>query len=282
MPEILQKRILRRPDVFYYRVAAPLISRKAQPGQFVIIRLHEHGERIPLSLADICPEDGTISLVVMAVGKTTTEMSLLKEGDSIRDLCGPLGKPTPVRYYGRVVLVGGGFGIAPLYPIGRAMKEKGNDVITIQGARSSDLIIYRMEMMSVSDRLIITTDDGSEGLKGRVTDALRILLDEEGADLVMAVGPAVMMKAVSELTRSYGVKTVVSLNPIMVDGTGMCGGCRVLVDGKTRFVCVDGPEFDGHRVDWDTLMLRQKTYREEERLSFEEWKKRHPHVMVEG
>ncbi len=282
MPEILQKRILRRPDVFYYRVAAPLISRKAQPGQFVIIRLHEHGERIPLSLADICPEDGTISLVVMAVGKTTTEMSLLKEGDSIRDLCGPLGKPTPVRYYGRVVLVGGGFGIAPLYPIGRAMKEKGNDVITIQGARSSDLIIYRMEMMSVSDRLIITTDDGSEGLKGRVTDALRILLDEEGADLVMAVGPAVMMKAVSELTRSYGIKTVVSLNPIMVDGTGMCGGCRVLVDGKTRFVCVDGPEFDGHRVDWDTLMLRQKTYREEERLSFEEWKKRHPHVMVEG
>ncbi|HHN64383.1 MAG TPA: sulfide/dihydroorotate dehydrogenase-like FAD/NAD-binding protein [Nitrospirae bacterium] len=282
MPEILQKRILRRPDVFYYRVAAPLISRKAQPGQFVIIRLHEHGERIPLSLADICPEDGTISLVVMAVGKTTTEMSLLKEGDSIRDLCGPLGKPTPVRYYGRVVLVGGGFGIAPLYPIGRAMKEKGNDVITIQGARSSDLIIYRMEMMSVSDRLIITTDDGSEGLKGRVTDALRILLDEEGADLVMAVGPAVMMKAVSGLTRSYGVKTVVSLNPIMVDGTGMCGGCRVLVDGKTRFVCVDGPEFDGHRVDWDTLMLRQKTYREEERLSFEEWKKRHPHVMVEG
>ncbi len=218
----------------------------------------------------------------MAVGKTTTEMSLLKEGDSIRDLCGPLGKPTPVRYYGRVVLVGGGFGIAPLYPIGRAMKEKGNEVITIQGARSSDLIIYRMEMMSVSDRLIITTDDGSEGLKGRVTDALRILLDEEGADLVMAVGPAVMMKAVSGLTRSYGVKTVVSLNPIMVDGTGMCGGCRVLVDGKTRFVCVDGPEFDGHRVDWDTLMLRQKTYREEERLSFEEWKKRHPHVMVEG
>ncbi len=282
MPEILQKRILRRPDVFYYRIAAPLISRKAQPGQFVIIRLHEHGERIPLSLADICPEDGTISLVVMAVGKTTTEMSLLKEGDSIRDLCGPLGKPTPVRYYGRVVLVGGGFGIAPLYPIGRAMKEKGNEVITIQGARSSDLIIYRMEMMSVSDRLIITTDDGSEGLKGRVTDALRILLDEEGADLVMAVGPAVMMKAVSGLTRSYGVKTVVSLNPIMVDGTGMCGGCRVLVDGKTRFVCVDGPEFDGHRVDWDTLMLRQKTYREEERLSFEEWKKRHPHVMVEG
>ncbi len=282
MPEILQKRILRRPDVFYYRIAAPLISRKAQPGQFVIIRLHEHGERIPLSLADICPEDGTISLVVMAVGKTTTEMSLLKEGDSIRDLCGPLGKPTPVRYYGRIVLVGGGFGIAPLYPIGRAMKEKGNEVITIQGARSSDLIIYRMEMMSVSDRLIITTDDGSEGLKGRVTDALRILLDEEGADLVMAVGPAVMMKAVSGLTRSYGVKTVVSLNPIMVDGTGMCGGCRVLVDGKTRFVCVDGPEFDGHRVDWDTLMLRQKTYREEERLSFEEWKKRHPHVMVEG
>lgn len=282
MPRILKKKLLRKPDVFYYKIDAPLISSKARPGQFVMVRIHEHGERIPLSLADINPDEGTISLVVMAVGKTTTEMSFLREGDEISDLCGPLGRPTPVKNYGKVVLVGGGFGVAPLYPIGRKMKDFGNEIITVMGARSRDLLIYRDEMLSISDHLVITTDDGSEGLKGRVTDALKILFDTEVADLVMAVGPAIMMKYVSEITRTYGIKTIVSLNPIMVDGTGMCGGCRVVVDGRTRFACVDGPDFDGHKVDWDTLIRRQAMYREEERISFEEWKKRHPHVMVEG
>ena len=282
MPRILKKKLLRKPDVFYYKIDAPLISSKAQPGQFVMVRIHEHGERIPLSLADISPDEGTISLVVMAVGKTTTEMSLLREGDEISDLCGPLGRPTPVKHYGKVVLVGGGFGVAPLYPIGRKMKAFGNEITTVMGARSRDLLIYREEMMSISDHLVITTDDGSEGLKGRVTDALKIIFDTEVPDLVMAVGPAIMMKYVSEITRTWGIKTIVSLNPIMVDGTGMCGGCRVLVDGRTHFACVDGPDFDGHRVDWDTLIRRQAMYKEEERLSFEEWKKRHPHVMVEG
>jgi len=279
MAKILEKRLIRKPDVFYYRIDAPLISRKAKPGQFVIIRLNEKGERIPLSLADIDSEGGTISLIVMAVGKTSTEMSLLNAGDEILDLCGPLGEPTHISKVGRVVLVGGGFGTAPLYPIARAFKEAGNEVVTIMGARSGDLLIYEDEMKLVSDKLVITTDDGSKGLKGLVTDALKTELEEKPAGLVMAVGPAVMMKFVCRTTESFGVRTVVSLNPIMIDGTGMCGGCRVSVGGEIRFACTDGPEFDGHQVDWDILMSRQKTYLNEEKESFEEWKKRHSHVL---
>jgi len=279
MAKILEKRLIRKPDVFYYRIDAPLISRKAKPGQFVIIRLNEKGERIPLSLADIDSEGGTISLIVMAVGKTSTEMSLLNAGDEILDLCGPLGEPTHISKVGRVVLVGGGFGTAPLYPIARAFKEAGNEVVTIMGARSGDLLIYEDEMKLVSDKLVITTDDGSKGLKGLVTDALKTELEEKPAGLVMAVGPAVMMKFVCRTTEPFGVRTVVSLNPIMIDGTGMCGGCRVSVGGEIRFACTDGPEFDGHQVDWDILMSRQKTYLTEEKESFEEWKKRHSHVL---
>ncbi len=279
MAKILEKRLIRQPDVFYYKIAAPLVSRKASPGQFVIIRLHDKGERIPLSLADINPAEGTISLIVMAVGKTTSELSGYEAGEEILDLCGPLGMPTHIEQTGRVVLVGGGFGVAPLYPIARAFKAAGNRVTVIMGARSSDLLIYEQEMLGVSDRVLVTTDDGSKGIKGIVTTALAQELESGGADLVMAVGPAIMMKFVAETTRPLGIKTMVSLNPIMVDGTGMCGGCRVSVGGVTRFACIDGPEFDGHAVDWDLLMNRQRTYKQEEKESFEMWKQRHERML---
>lgn len=282
MATIIEKRIIRRPDVFYYRLSAPLISKKARPGQFVIIRLHEKGERIPLSLADINPEEGTISLIVMAVGKTTSEMSTLGEGDDILDLCGPLGQPTDIEKVGKVVLVGGGFGAAPLYPIARSFKAAGNEVVMVMGARSKDLLIYEKEFSALCDRVLTTTDDGSRGLKGNVTTALEKELRQGGADLVMAVGPAVMMKAVCSSTAPFGVKTVVSLNTIMIDGTGMCGGCRVPLKGRTKFACADGPDFDGHEVDWDTLINRQRKYQREERESFESWKKRHSHAINEG
>jgi ferredoxin/flavodoxin---NADP+ reductase len=282
MATILEKKLLRKPDVFYYKLAAPLISKKAAPGQFIIIRLHENGERIPLSLADINPAEGTISLIVMAVGKTTTEMSLLKTGDKVLDLCGPLGNPTHVDKVGKVVLVGGGFGVAPLYPIARAFKRAGNEVVCIMGARSKDLLLYEREMEEMCSRVIVSTDDGSKGMKGLVTTALKNELEQnEGTGLVLTVGPAIMMKGVSDTTRSFGVKTMVSLNPIMVDGTGMCGGCRVTVGNETLFACTDGPEFDGHRVDWDVLMNRQKKYAPEQKESFETWRKRHAGALCE-
>jgi NAD(P)H-flavin reductase len=279
MAKILEKRLIRSPDVYYYKIAAPLISRKAQPGQFVIIRLHEKRERIPLSLADIDPVAGTISLIVMAVGKTTTELSGSSVGDEILDLCGPLGMPTHIEKVGNVVLVGGGFGVAPLYPIARAFKAAGNSVTLIMGARSKDLLIYEQEMRLVCDKVLVTTDDGSKGVKGVVTTALKQELETHGAGLVMTVGPAIMMKFVCEATRPFGVRTMVSLNPIMIDGTGMCGGCRVSVGGQTKFACTDGPEFDGHVVDWDVLMNRQKAYRNEEQESFEAWKQRHERML---
>lgn len=279
MAKILEKRLIRNPDVFYYKLEAPLISKKARPGQFVIIRLHERGERIPISLADINPEEGTISLIVMAVGKTTCEMAAFEQGDNILDLCGPLGQPTHIEKYGKVILVGGGFGVAPLYPIGREFKSAGNKVTAIIGARSKDLLIYEKEMAEVSNKLLITTNDGSKGMKGLVTAALQKELEEEKTDLVMAVGPAIMMKFVCETTKPFGVKTIVSLNSIMIDGTGMCGGCRVPVSGQAKFACADGPDFDGHMVDWDILMNRQKTYLDEEKESFEQWKKRHEKML---
>ena len=279
MALILEKRQIRKPDVFYFKVEAPLISQKARPGQFVMVRLHDRGERIPLSLADIDPEGGTISLIVMAVGKTTNEMVLLGQGDSILDLCGPLGKPTEIEKVGRVIIVGGGFGVAPLYPIARAFKAAGNEVLVIMGARSRDLLIYEEEMQRAADAVIVTTDDGSRGIKGLVTDVLVKELTCRPAGLVVSVGPAIMMRFVSEATRPFGVRTMVSLNPIMVDGTGMCGGCRVTVGGKTMFACVDGPEFDGHQVDWIALMNRQRSYIAEERESFEAWKRRHEQML---
>jgi ferredoxin--NADP+ reductase len=280
MAKILEKKLIRKPDVFYFKIEAPLLSRKARPGQFVIVRLNKEGERIPLSLADINPDEGTISLIVMVVGKTSGDMALLETGDEILDLCGPLGQPTHMIKGGRVILVGGGFGIAPLFPIARAFKAEGNEVVAIMGARSKDLLIYEDEMQSVCDKVLITTDDGSRGMKGVVTTALENEIRENGADLVLAVGPAIMMKFVSLSTKPLKVKTLVSLNPIMVDGTGMCGGCRVDIGGKTMFACTDGPDFDGHQVNWDLLMGRQSTYQDEEKLSFDEWKKRHSDMLA--
>ena len=281
MPKILEKKLIRKPDVFYFKVEAPLISQKAQPGQFVIVRPSEQGERIPLSLADINPEDGSISLIIMVIGKTSGELSLLDVGDNILDVCGPLGEPTHVDNFGKVVLVGGGFGVAPLYPIAKAMKAAGNSVVTVMGARNEHLLIYEKEMADVCDKVIVTTDDGSKGHKGLVTEALTKEIEDNGCDLALAVGPSIMMKFVSLATKPYGIKTMVSLNPIMVDGTGMCGGCRVSIGGKNMFACTDGPEFDGHEVDWDLLFQRQKTYLPEEAVSFDEWKSRHPNALSE-
>ncbi|MDI6715648.1 MAG: sulfide/dihydroorotate dehydrogenase-like FAD/NAD-binding protein [Actinomycetota bacterium] len=267
---ILEKKTF-RSDLFFFVVDAPEIAKKAQAGQFVIIRVDEIGERIPLSLADINPEKGTISLIVMTVGVTSTKLSKLNVGDEISDIAGPMGHKTPIENYGRVILVGGGFGAAPLYPIARAMKQAGNTVISIIGARTADLLIYEKELGEFSDQVLVSTDDGSKGVKGLVTDVLKADIEANGADLVMAVGPAIMMKFVSLTTKPYNVKTLVSLNPIMVDGTGMCGACRVSVGGKTMFGCTDGPDFDGHLVDWELLMSRQRTYLPEEKAAMERY-----------
>ncbi len=251
-------------------IQAPYIARKRKPGNFIMVRLHDHGERIPLTIADSDPEAGTITMIVQAIGKTTKELCALSAGDSILDVVGPLGNPTPIELHGAVACVGGGVGTAELYPIARALKAAGNTVHTIIGARSRDLIILEKEMAAVSDAVFVTTDDGSYARKGFVTDQLKDLLD--GPLLIRAVyaiGPLPMMKAVANLTRPYGVHTLVSLNTIMVDGTGMCGGCRVTVDGNMKFACVDGPEFDGHRVDFDELMMRNRTYVDLEKASDE-------------
>lgn len=279
MAIIIEKRLIRPPALFYYKVSAPLISRKAQPGQFVIIRLHEKGERIPLSLADISPAEGTISVIVMAVGKTTAELSHYQAGDDILDLCGPLGMPTHIQKYGKVLLVGGGFGVAPLHLMARAFRAAGNAVTIVMGAQSKDHLIYEQEMRQVCERVLVTTYDGSKGMKGIVTMALKQELEANGADLVMTVGPTAIMKSVCEITKPFGVRTMVSLHPIMVDGMGMCGGCRVFVDGKMKFACIDGPEFNGHEVDWDQLMNSQRTYKREEKESFEVWKTRHERML---
>jgi len=254
------------PSVLLFEVEAPLIARKAQPGQFIILRINEDGERIPLTIADFNRETGTITLIFQEVGASTVELGLLKEGDFILDLVGPLGKATHIEKLGTVVCIGGGIGIAPVYPIARGMRETGNEVISIIGARSKDILIYEEEMAAVSDELIITTDDGSKGRKALVTEPLKELLDSDKTiSLVVAIGPVIMMKFVAETTRPYGVPTVVSLNPIMVDGTGMCGGCRVSVGNENKFACVDGPEFDGHKVDFDVLMSRQRMYKPQEK-----------------
>jgi ferredoxin--NADP+ reductase len=249
-------------------IEAPFVARKRKAGNFIMVRLHEGGERIPLTIADSSPADGTITIIVQAVGKTTKELCAMEEGSSILDLVGPLGNPTPIENHGAVACVGGGVGTAELYPIAKALKEAGNIVNTIIGARTRDLIILENEMREVSNVVYVTTDDGSYARKGFVTDQLKDLLD--GPPLIKAVyaiGPLPMMKAVAKLTRPYGVHTLVSLNTIMVDGTGMCGGCRVTVNGQMRFACVDGPEFDGHKVDFDELMMRNRTYLDLEKIS---------------
>ncbi|HOV50745.1 MAG TPA: sulfide/dihydroorotate dehydrogenase-like FAD/NAD-binding protein [Candidatus Cryosericum sp.] len=259
------------PNVTKYVVDAPLVAAHRKPGQFVIIRVSDRGERIPLTIADADAEMGTITLIVQAVGKTTREMAMLNPGDSLHDVVGPLGKPTHIQRFGTVLCVGGGIGTAPLYPIARAMKEARNHIITVLGARTQNLLILEDEMRSVSDELYVTTDDGSRGTKGVVTDAIRTLVQSgRHIDQAVVIGPPLMMKFTSMLTKELGIPTMASLNPIMVDGTGMCGGCRVVVGGDVKFACVDGPEFDAHEVDWDTLIRRLGTYRNAEQAAAEQ------------
>jgi ferredoxin--NADP+ reductase len=265
-----------------YLVRAPEIARKHRAGQFVIVLLHEEGERIPLTIADSDAEAGTITLVVQEVGKSTMEMGTMKAGDTIQ-VVGPLGAPTHIEKLGTVVCVGGGAGIAPMLPIARAFKEAGNQVVSILGGRTKELVILRDEMTAASNEMIYTTDDGSFGTKGLVTHALQKFIDERGKpDMVVAIGPAIMMKFVAELTRPYEIPTVVSLNTIMIDGTGMCGGCRVAVSGESKFVCVDGPEFDAHQVDFDLMMKRQRTYLEQEEQARKRFLERHQCKATEG
>jgi NAD(P)H-flavin reductase len=267
MNKILEKEFL-SPQVFRMKVEAPEIAKKRKAGQFIILRVNDAGERIPLTIADADPVAGWIELVVQTVGKTTTALSELAAGDSLHDLAGPLGRPTHIEKCGTVVMVGGGIGIAPSHPIAQAMKEAGNTVISILGGRTKELIIMEGKMRATSDEVIIATDDGSYGMKGLVTDAIQKLIDGgRKIDLVIAIGPPVMMKFVSLLTKKYNIRTLVSLNTIMIDGTGMCGGCRVSVDGKSKFVCVDGPEFDGHLVNFDEMMQRLSMYRDQEKES---------------
>jgi len=265
---ILATKEMAQGTVFHLTVAAPLIARKAQPGQFVLLRVNATGERIPLTMADRDPAAGTISLIFQVVGKTTALMSTLKAGDCMTDVVGPLGRPTHIERLGTVICVGGGTGIAVLYPITRAFKEAGNHVISILGARSRGLLIMEEEMRAVSHEFMITTDDGSYGEHGFVTDVLRRLLtDRKDIQLITATGPVPMMKFVSLLARKFNVQSMASLNSIMVDGTGMCGACRVTVGGKTKFACVDGPEFDGANIDYDELIQRQRAYLKEEQSS---------------
>jgi ferredoxin--NADP+ reductase len=271
--EIISKREI-APGIFDLWVKAPLIAGKAEPGQFVILMVDERGERIPLTIADYSPAEGYVRMVFQVVGKTTSQLSRMEEGKRLFSLVGPLGRPTEIRSYGRVVTVGGGTGIACIYPIARGLKEAGNEVISIIGARTRDLLIMEDELRSVSSELYITTDDGSYVRKGFVTEVLKELLQKTGrVERVWAIGPAPMMRAACEVTRPHGVETIVSLNAIMVDGTGMCGSCRVTVGGRTRFTCVDGPEFNGHLVDWQEFMNRLARYREQEKLALERYEK---------
>jgi len=270
MFKIIKREEMSAGTVVLNEIEAPLIARKAKPGQFVILKANETGERIPLTMADTDPEKGTITVIYMVVGKTTALFKELKEGDAYQDVIGPLGKATHLENVGTVVCVGGGTGIAVLHPITRGLKEVGNKVISIIGARGKELLILEDQMKSASDKLHICTDDGSYGHHGFVTDVLKEILDNQDVKLVVAIGPVPMMKFVSKITNDYNVKTLVSLNPIMVDGTGMCGGCRVSVGGKVQFACVDGPEFDGHQVDFDELMLRLQAYADEEKRSYED------------
>jgi NAD(P)H-flavin reductase len=258
------------PNVTRYVIDAPLIAEHRKPGQFVIVRVTDDGERIPLTIADADTTAGTISLIVQSVGRTTRQMALLKPGDTIHDVAGPLGRPTHIQLFGTVLCVGGGIGTAPLYPIAKGMKEAGNHVITILGARTHDLLILEEDMRRASDEVIIMTDDGSYGTKGLVTDAIRSLVDGgTHVDQAVIIGPPLMMKFASLLTKELNIPAIASLNPIMVDGTGMCGACRVTVGGQLKFTCVDGPEFDAHEVDWDGLILRLGMYRPEEKAASE-------------
>jgi ferredoxin--NADP+ reductase len=269
MYEIVEARLL-SPDVKLFRIKAPAVAKKRKAGQFVILRVHDQGERIPLTIADSDLKEQTITIIVQGVGKTTRMLNTLNKGDFVCDVVGPLGMPSEIHNFGTAVVLGGGLGAAIAYPVTKALKEAGNHVITIIGARTKTLVILEEEMRAISDEAFFTTDDGSYAEKGFVTDKLKSLIQQgRKIDYVLAIGPIPMMRAVCETTRPYGIKTMVSLNPIMVDGTGMCGGCRVVVDDKSKFACVDGPEFDGHKVDFKVLTSRNSMYRDAEKIALQ-------------
>lgn len=270
MYPILEKHVLSEV-VKLFIVQAPRVAQKARPGQFVIVRINEQGERIPLTIADFDAQAGTITLIVQEVGKSTLQMGLMQPGEGFENIAGPLGHCSEIENYGTVAVVGGGVGIAPVFPITRALKQAGNQVISIIGARNASLLFWEERMAAFSDQLILCTDDGSKGRKALVTGPLQEILAANQVKRVWAIGPAVMMKFVAEATRPYQVPTVVSLNTVMIDGTGMCGGCRVVLNDGAKFVCVDGPEFDGHRVDWDNMLSRLSFYKAEEKQALEHW-----------
>ncbi|MDH5662820.1 MAG: sulfide/dihydroorotate dehydrogenase-like FAD/NAD-binding protein [Elusimicrobiota bacterium] len=277
MYKILDKQNL-GPSIKEFLISSPEIARKAQPGQFVVVRIDEKGERIPLTIADYERDKGTITIVIQEAGKSTCQLGRLNSGDTLSDVIGPLGRPTHMEKAGTVVCVGGGVGIPPVYPVARGFKEIGNKIISIIGARTKELVIWEDKIASVSDEVYVTTDDGSYGRKGFVSDELQRLINENKKfGLVFAVGPTLMMRAVSEVTRPHKIRTIVSLNPIMVDATGMCGVCRVSVGGKTKFACVDGPDFDGHQVDFDQLLGRQRIYLQEEKEALQHYNSAHKH-----
>lgn len=269
MYKIVKKRVL-NPQVKLMEIEAPHVAKKAQPGQFIIFRVNEEGERVPLTIADFDRINGTVTVIFQEVGKSTRMLGALEEGDSILDFVGPLGQPSHFENVKKAAVIGGGLGTAIAYPQAKALHSMGVEVHSVTGFRNKEIIILEKEMADVSDKLVIATDDGSNGNKGFVTDVLKNLIEQGNKyDLVIAIGPLVMMKAVSNLTKQYGIKTIVSMNPVMVDGTGMCGGCRVTVGGKIKFACVDGPDFDGHEVDFDEAIRRQQMYKSEEKKSLD-------------
>lgn len=270
MPKIVSAKFI-APNIKRFDIYSPKIAQRRKPGQFVIIRIDDSGERIPLTIADSNTNTGTITIIAQGVGKTTNELNMLEAGDNILDVVGPLGKASEIENFGTAVSIGGGVGTAIAYPNAVALKEAGNHTISIIGSRSKEFVILEDEMRKVCDEVYVTTDDGSYGKKGFVTDQLKELIAAQKIDFVLAIGPIPMMKVVAEVTREKNIKTVVSLNPIMIDGTGMCGGCRALVDNKTVFVCVDGPEFDAHKVDFQTLDRRNRTYLMDEKISREKF-----------
>ncbi len=271
MFKIVKKEVL-SSVIKSFEIEAPDIAKNVKAGQFIVLRLDEKGERFPLTVAGKNVEKGTIKIIFQEAGKSTTQLGTLNEGDSIRDIVGPLGQPTEIKKFGTVVAMAGGVGTAELLPVISDLLKAGNKVITIVGARNKDLLLLQDELKANSTELLTATDDGSFGIKGFVTNVLADVIKREKVDIVYAIGPVPMMKAVSNMTREYNLKTLVSLNPIMVDGTGMCGACRVSVDGKIRFACVDGPEFDGHLVDWDELINRLRAFKENEKLALEKYK----------
>lgn len=260
------------PDIKLFRIEAPRIARKRKAGQFVIVRVHDNGERIPLTIADSDTADGTVTIIVQNAGKTTRLLNMMEAGDAVLDIVGPLGEPSHIDNFGTCVVIGGGVGTAIAYPTAVAMKAKGNHVVGIVGSRTKELFILEDEMRNTTDEFFPMTDDGSYGEKGFVTDKLKQVCQQQKVDFVLAIGPIPMMRAVANVTRDMGIKTVVSLNPIMVDGTGMCGGCRVQIGDETKFACVDGPEFDAHLVDFDTLIARNSLYRDKEQKDLADFK----------